>query len=854
VKVFISYAQERENPVHSERVRALADRLRSLDLEVLIDLDDPDPELDWTLWMEEQLRAADVVLMICTKTYWQRFYDKEIGNSYGVRWEGILIRTLIGVEKEQRSKYKPVLFEGAIEAYIPTALRGRQYYQIKSFIPEDPRFAALVHILTGRDIKSEGTSGKPRLLEFEIVPRPSVEGKPDGYNVRMACEGRESDLQRFDGDPFNEKETNKGLQAIDVGQVDKDCLRWVGMQLWEALIAGKVQELFEQFRSKALADGRIFHFRLKLPRELEALPWEALYNEPESYFLATREQFCIIRAGSSDARTRPFGKAPPRPVAGDPPAVLLVLPKGSGLDLARELRTIQARTASLGGSVLVAILDGPVTPKVFSERVRSRPWAVVHFAGHGRVSASGAVEIQLNDEAGEARWVDADVFATLFNNSKVRLVLLNCCRAASVAVARGVAAVGPILIGQGVAAVIAMRYEVTDDVAVNFADEFYRVLFSGKQPGRVDVAIESARLAIFQETTGDRYRGFITPALYLAPGGEQLFELPAEKTLRTPPPSESLDLEKSRLTQSSVPFFGVPGSPPEVELTTETPKVEIPRKLLAAVRDRRCVPVLGAGLLTAAVFRDSVAPPGLRELTRKLADVSGYPEPADFELLERGGTWLDGLILRRVCQYFIDDEDRAADLNRLIETEFSPFHPPPAVASLAGWDVPGFICLHFDGLLEQALIAQDRRFVTLTLDDPTPADLELPRLVQLCGTCRGRDKKAAALSEQKHDALWDRLAKPPDWLTNLITGVEDRSLLFLGIHPRDALARRLASRLYAKGVANEAGPIYFASTEYTAADQAYWKNFNVRWIKRNSGDLIFEIESALSTARKGGQS
>jgi hypothetical protein len=853
VKVFISYAHEADNPAHSAKVRAFADRLKSLGLEVLIDLDDPDPQLPWTLWMEKQLRAADWVLMVCTKTYWQRFYDEERGQSYGVRWEGMLIRTLIGVEKEQWKKYKPVLFEGGMVDSIPTPLRDRTHYEIKSFVPEDRGFADLVRAFTGRDIKSEATSDRPRLLEFEILRRLSDGGEPDGYNVRLRCEELGSGEDRFDGDPLNEELTKKKLEAIDAGRGEKDSLKWVGMQLWEGLIAGKVQQLFNNACHAALEDGRMFHFRLRMPPELEVLPWEALFNDAENYFLATRERFCVIRAGSSDARSRPFGPAPPPPAVGHPPGILLVMPKGSGLDLARERRTILERTAALSDMVQVAVLDGTVTAKALGEQLRSRPWAVVHFAGHGRVNDRGEVELQLNDDAGEARWVDTDVFATLFNNSAVRLVLLNCCRAATVAVARGVAAMGPVLIGQGVAAVIAMRYEVTDDIAVSFADEFYRVLLSGKKPGRVDMAVEAARSAIFLEGAGDRNRGFISPALYLAPGGDQLFSLPAAKILPTVSSLGPTDQAKAQPMKSPEQLVAGAAGSPGVAIPNEPSKVEIPKKLIAAVRERRCVPVLGAGLLTAAVFRDSAPPPGLRQLTKKLADGSGYPEPADFDLLERGGAWLDGPILRRVCQYYIDDEDRAADLNRLIESEFSAFKPPEVVAKLAGWDVPGYICLHFDGLLEQALIARERRFVALTLDDPAPADLELLRLVQLCGTCRGRDKKAAALTEQKYDALWDRLAKPPDWLTNLITAGEDRSLLLLGIHPRDALARRLVSRLYAKGVANEAGPIYCASTEYSAADQAYWKSFNVRWIKRNSGDLIFDIETALSAAKEGGR-
>jgi hypothetical protein len=837
VKVFISYAQDRQNPTHADKVRAMAERLKSLAVDVLIDLDDIDPEVGWLNWMENQLRAADVVLLVCSETYIRRFNNEETGSSYGVRWEGILIRNLIGVAKEQLSKYVPVLFEGGDLRHIPLPLQDRSRYQLKTFSADDPEFVKLVKRLTGRDLESDGGAARPRLLEFGIAPR-SENGSTVAYNVRLESEGLGAEEEDFDGDPLNETETNKALDDIASGRVDKDSLKWVGMQLWEGLFTGKVRELFQKARRKGFVDGRMFHLRLRLPTELESLPWEALFDAQEKMFVGTREQFCVIRTGA-----RRFDPASPRPAGGSPPAVLVVLPKGSGLNLARERGSILTRVAATNGAVQVEVLDGVVTVKALRERIQSRPWAVVHYAGHGRVNDGGEVELQLNDDAGEARWVDTDVFATLFNKGAVRLVLLNCCRGASVAVARGVAAMGPVLITQGVAAVIAMRYEVTDDLAVSFADEFYRALLEGALPGRVDVAMEAARLALFWDGAGDRHRGFITPALYLAPGGEQLFDLPK---VQAPVVSPAAMPEPGNPTQIHA-LAALPDS------AVRPPQAEIPKKLVLAVRDRLCIPVLGEGLLTAEVFRDAPPPPGLRALTKKLADVSGYPEPADFELLERGGTWLDGLILHRVCQYYIDDEDRAADLNRLIEEEFRESRPPKAVQTLAGWNVPGYICLHFDGLLEQELIARGRRFIALTLDDPTPGDLEILRLVQLCGSCRGRDKKAAALTEQKHDALWDRLARPPDWLTNLITAVDDRSLLFLGVHPRDPLARRLASRLYAKGVANDAGPIFFVTTEQVAADQAYWKNFNVRWVKRSPADLIDEIGSMASSGGEGGR-
>ena len=121
-------------------------------------------------------------------------------------------------------------------------------------------------------------------------------------------------------------------------------------------------------------------------------------------------------------------------------------------------------------------------------------------------------------------------------------------------------------------AVVAMRYEIPDRVALRFADEFYRMLLTGPQPGRVDQAVESARSLIYGNEPGT-LRGFITPVLYLAEGHERLFVLA--------PPSRSV-----------APVVTELGSAPRRD-------VILPDDLLDALRENRCIPVIGPGLFTA---------------------------------------------------------------------------------------------------------------------------------------------------------------------------------------------------------------------------------------------------------------
>jgi hypothetical protein len=93
-KVFVSYSHDTVE--HQERVLGLADRLRADGVDAEIDQYNASPLEGWPLWCEQQIDAADVVLMICTQTYHRRVSgDEERGKGLGVVWEARIIRQLL---------------------------------------------------------------------------------------------------------------------------------------------------------------------------------------------------------------------------------------------------------------------------------------------------------------------------------------------------------------------------------------------------------------------------------------------------------------------------------------------------------------------------------------------------------------------------------------------------------------------------------------------------------------------------------------------------------------------------------------------------------------------------------------
>ncbi|MFG2267314.1 TIR domain-containing protein [Streptomyces sp. NPDC048720] len=93
VRVFISYAHEDDGGAHTERVRTFWTLLRSLGVDARLDQSAAEQPQDWALWMHNEYRAADYVLVVASPAYKRRAEGTEIeGIGNGVVWEARFIR------------------------------------------------------------------------------------------------------------------------------------------------------------------------------------------------------------------------------------------------------------------------------------------------------------------------------------------------------------------------------------------------------------------------------------------------------------------------------------------------------------------------------------------------------------------------------------------------------------------------------------------------------------------------------------------------------------------------------------------------------------------------------------------
>ena len=212
-KVFISYSHDSDE--HEERVLNLADRLANDGIDVDLDQFVSPPPASWPIWMERAIKAANFVLVVCSKNYLAKVKGKvKRGTGKGVKWESLLSYQEIYDNDSDSSKYIPVLLKGGRYEDIPDPLRGGNHYKPE----EDGEYEKLLRHITNQPSTPKPIPGKlkelppkPRRAAKNAAQVPAVSKKP--WNVphqrNDAFTGREQILADLRADLLK-----KGKQAL----------------------------------------------------------------------------------------------------------------------------------------------------------------------------------------------------------------------------------------------------------------------------------------------------------------------------------------------------------------------------------------------------------------------------------------------------------------------------------------------------------------------------------------------------------------------------------------------------------------------------------------------------------------
>ncbi|MFI2240366.1 CHAT domain-containing WD40 repeat protein [Streptomyces chrestomyceticus] len=299
-------------------------------------------------------------------------------------------------------------------------------------------------------------------------------------------------------------------------------VRDFGERLSDTVLTGDIRLLFDRCREHARRQGEPLRVVLGLDGpQVSALPWEFVVDPyARDSYLALRTP--VVRS--------PQLMAAPAPVRITPPLrVLGVLSRPTDLPTLqseRERDEITRALRRLSTGVAVDWLHGDGWREL-AEAVRTRAPHVLHFAGHGGFDPeAGSGYLELSAEDGTATHVSGTDLGRLMHDSpQLRLVVLNSCESAAGGAEGAVSSTAAKIMREGVPAVVAMQYEITDPAAVAFASSFYTGTARGLP---VDRAMTLARESVKMTLPGSLE--WATPVLFLRSDETQLFVVPEAGT------------------------------------------------------------------------------------------------------------------------------------------------------------------------------------------------------------------------------------------------------------------------------------------------------------------------------------
>lgn len=335
-------------------------------------------------------------------------------------------------------------------------------------------------------------------VEFEI---PFSEERLENYLLKIGRPRRGGTRSRNSPEVEAAKNFGDGLFKVIFKDEVRGCLR----------------SSIDQARDQGAAGLRL-RLRLGEVPELADLPWEFLYNKPLNKFLALSSQTPLVRFLELPERIDPLTVKPPLRVL-----VMISSPTDyQPLDVEQEwsnLRKALAKSERLG-LVRLERIDR-ATPGALHRHLRRGPYHVFHFIGHGgfdKHSQDGVLIFENSEKRGLP--MRGEVLAqALGDHRPMRLAVLNACEGARGAVSDPFAGVAQNLVQQGLPAVIAMQFEITDQAAILFAREFYQAIADNFP---VDMALTWARKGIFGQGNCLEWG---TPVLYLRSPHGQVFDV-----------------------------------------------------------------------------------------------------------------------------------------------------------------------------------------------------------------------------------------------------------------------------------------------------------------------------------------
>ena len=329
--------------------------------------------------------------------------------------------------------------------------------------------------------------------------------------------------------PFSDLEVENFLLKIGrprrhavrgVNSPEAAAIREFGGRLFNAVFHDDLREALT--RSVDEVEGRDAGLRLRLRLadcpELAGLPWEYIYDPRARRFLALSQWTPVVRYLDLRRRIPPLSIRPPLRIL-----MLAASPTDfEPLDVDAEWEKVREALGELQRAGRVQVDRVPAgTLADLRRQLRRSSYHVFHYVGHGRYNPdTGDGELALEGLRGRAQLISgAELGARLSDHRSLRLAVLNSCEGARGGRTDPYSGTAQSLVYQGIPAVVAMQFEITDQAAITFAQSLYEAVADGLP---LDAATAEARNAILDQPNPVEWA---TPVLYLRAPDGRIFDV-----------------------------------------------------------------------------------------------------------------------------------------------------------------------------------------------------------------------------------------------------------------------------------------------------------------------------------------
>jgi hypothetical protein len=300
---------------------------------------------------------------------------------------------------------------------------------------------------------------------------------------------------------------------------DERIVQEIGSQLFDFVFQRKILELYQEWSQAARKEDQPFLIRLRVSDPaLAYVPWETIYDKKNRFYVTTSQRTPFTRAVDDYGDERPICAARPIRMLGMAARVKVL--NGFALDeIEVDAEQVAIKNALHGlndGKRLKLSWIPSAKARDLNRRFlrgdEGKRWDLFHFIGHGGHDPDRQMGFVVVQEEGGSR--GARLYADALKDFLTQpgqtpsLVVLNSCSGAHAEPGSLFSSTAAELIQGGVPAVIAMQFEISDNMGLAFADTFYTYLAD-------NVSIQAALAHTRAELKARQFAEWISPVLYM---------------------------------------------------------------------------------------------------------------------------------------------------------------------------------------------------------------------------------------------------------------------------------------------------------------------------------------------------